>query len=229
MPDLTQPGLAYQDPGVTINPVTGQPMVLPPRTQYFPNKAARGIDYAHTAAMQAQPGTSTVDGTIGGPETVGQTSPPTPVMPKMFQPSFAQGLTTPQGLPAPINPAETKLGKLAHVLMSAASGAMNSYGQMSPAAGAEAARNVPFQRAEQAAQLKQQGAQTGMIQAEQQQVNVPGVGVMPMWLAKTMGPAAIRMMSAENVQGQKGATAKDLQGMKSDTAETVAQTNKRRS
>jgi hypothetical protein len=202
-------------------------MVLPPRVKYFPNDAARQAAanqalQQHDAAIQSAPmttGQPTISG--GGQDEQGNPLPPSmapgslelgtpqsPVMPSMFKPSFGSVAGPgPNGLPQQINPAETKLGKLAHVLTSAASGVMASYGQMTPAGGAQAAREVPFQRAEQAAQLKQQQAQTALTQSQSQMVMTP-YGAMPPGIAKIIFGNTINA-GAKLGAAQIGATAKE--------------------
>ena len=59
----------------------------------------------------------------------------------------------------------------------------------------EAGLAYPWQRAEQQAQLGQQQAQTGVLQSEAQTMNIPGVGQIPGWLAKTLGPAYLRQQA----------------------------------
>ena len=235
--DLTNSGLDYSQASVATNPATGEPMVRIPRVKFFPNQAALGKEYAKDAASQAQPSRSDVQGGIPMPVSVGSDQPeqsawptaststvdgqisgndvstvasPAPVMPKMFRPTFAQTLTDPQGLPAPMNAAQTKLGKFVALMTAAVRGGLAGWGTGNPAAGAQQAREIPFQEAQQRQQLAQGRAQTGLLQAEQQDVNIPGVGALPAWLARTMGPAWIRGQSAQAVQGMKGQTAQNI-------------------
>jgi hypothetical protein len=92
--------------------------------------------------------------------------------------------------------------------------------------GMEAGYNLPWQRQGVQQALEQQRAQTGLIQGEQQNVNIPGQGPMPAWLAKSLGPAWIRAQGQENVQQQRGTTAENVQRMRGQTALDVAQTPK---
>jgi hypothetical protein len=159
---------------------------------------------------------------------------------KIGQPSFQQAASTgPGGMPNATSPGLSKGGKLVTLLTSGLQGALagraaqeneiaQSGGRRSGGVGTAftAGYQLPWQRAQQAEQLKQQQAQTGLIQSEG--ATVPGPqGPIPAWLAKTILPAAIRGQSAEQVQQQKGQTATTVQGMKGDTAETVAGINKR--
>jgi hypothetical protein len=72
--------------------------------------------------------------------------------------------------------------------------------------GFEAGYMLPWQRAGAAQQLAQQQAQTGVLQSEAQNYNIPGVGQIPGWLAKAMGPAYLRG------QAQQGAAQIGAQG-----------------
>jgi hypothetical protein len=84
-------------------------------------------------------------------------APPITPLPKFFKPSFSQTMQTPQGLPAQVSPAETKLGKLVHIVAMAGQGALAGWGTGNPAAGADRAREIPIQNAEQRQQLQAGG------------------------------------------------------------------------
>ena len=231
---LTKPALEYDDPGVEIDPVTGQPRAKAATIKYFKNNAARGQQLGKDAAAAVAPGTSDVSGVIPDPgqsadNTVTQVPGAEGAMPKMFRPSFTS-VAGPgaNGLPQPINGAETKLGKFIHVLGASARGALAGLGQTNAAAGAQAAREVPFQMAQQPLQLAQERAQTGLLQAEQQNVNIPGFDhPIPAWLARTMGPAWIRGQATTGA-AQIGANSRQNVAQTNATSrENVAQTNKR--
>ena len=99
-----------------------------------------------------------------------------------YAPSFTEAATDPQtGLPRQINPQETKLGKLVHILAGAAQGALAGWGTGNPGAGAAAAREIPFQQAQQANELALQRAGLAPLQTP--------YGVMPTALApKILSP-----------------------------------------
>ncbi len=159
-------------------------------------------------------------GNVGDPLN----TPPSPVPPRLGTPSFQQaaslGARVPGGENA-LSPALTKGGKLAVLLQNGLQGALagraaqeqatvQSGGRRSGGVGMamEAGYNLPWQRAEQGQQLAQQQAQTGVLQSEAQTMNIPGVGQVPGWLAKTMGPAWLRGQAQQsvantNVQGKE--------------------------
>jgi hypothetical protein len=151
---------------------------------------------------------------------------------RMVKPSFQQAAS--MGAPAPgmgnaLSPGLSKAGKLLTILTSGIQGALAGRAANEQAAvasggrraggagmGFEAGVSYPWQRAEQQQALERGQAQTGLLQAEQQNVNVPGVGVVPSWLARTMGPAWLRQ------QGQLGAAQIGATG-RQNVAETEAQ------
>src|SRR5579872_4923888 len=128
---LTNPGLVYQDQ--SIDPTTGQP-VIKPRVAFFPSDAARALAFAKQQQSAVSPSTSDVSGDIAAPgetpNNVSSTIPgPTSPSPLLFKPKFSSTLTDPStGMPAPVNPAQTKLGKLVSVLGAAARGALAGWG-----------------------------------------------------------------------------------------------------
>lgn len=247
MGSLTNPGLAY-DQGQGTDPSSGMQVQLPPIVKYFKNAALRGHQAALDEMATVQPGTSTVSGPNGGApqipnpgepdqNTATDNAPPRSSMPKIFKPSFAQTTTDAQGLPAPINPAQTKLGKLLTILGAAAHGAAAGWGTGNPAAGADRAREIPLQMAQQRQQLAQGQAQTELLKQQATMVQTP-LGPMTAAMAKVVYPslisagaktssAQIGATSRENVQGMKGDTAENIQGQKSQTATDVAGINKR--
>jgi len=154
--------------------------------------------------------------------------------------SFRQPQTQAAGIPPGTfgqeqNPASsstdvgsTKAAKLVNILQSGLQGALAGRakseetvaatgGRRSGGAGMgfEAGYTLPWQRAAQQNQLAQQQAQTNVLKSEAQNVNVPGMGQVPGWLAKALGPAGIKASSAQTVQGMKG-----------DTAESIAEGNR---
>ena len=154
--------------------------------------------------------------------------------------SFRQPQTQAAGIPPGTfgqeqNPASssmdvgsTKAAKLVNILQSGLQGALAGRakseetvaatgGRRSGGAGMgfEAGYTLPWQRAAQQNQLAQQQAQTNVLRSEAQNVNVPGMGQIPGWLAKALGPAGIKASSAQTVQGMKG-----------DTAESIAEGNR---
>lgn len=190
---LTNPGLQYdQQPG--IDPSTGMPIQTPSIIKYFKNPGARALQFAKDASQAVQPSTSTVDGTIDGQQVTGDVQPPTPSLPKMFKPSFRDVTSNPTtGLPQQINPAETKLGKLIHILGSAAQGAAAGFGTYDAAQGADRAiqtEQLPYQRIMAAQNLQKEMAQTNLLKQQSQLVQTP-YGPMPSGLARVIFPAAI--------------------------------------
>lgn len=156
---------------------------------------------------------------------------PQPAFPVSGQPSFQQAATSgamPGGTNA-LSPGLNKAGKLVTLLQSGLQGALAgraaseqatvaSGGRRSGGAGIgfEAAEAYPWQQVGRQLGAQQQQAQTNVLQSEAQNVNIPGMGQTPGWLAKALGPAYIRGQAQQNVQGMKG-----------DTAENVAGINKR--
>jgi hypothetical protein len=215
---LTNPGLAFPDG--SIDPTTGQPIVKP-RVQFFPNNAARALAFAKQQNAAVQPSTSDVSGGIAAPgETPNNVpsvvAPPSSPVPSFFKPSFSSTTTDPTtGMQAPVNAAQTKLGKLVSILGAAARGAIAGYGYGNAAQGAAAAREVPFQEAEQRAQLQQQGAQTALTREQASMVPTP-MGPMPLGMARYIFPSLINAgakVQSANIGAQ--------------SRQAVAQTNKR--
>jgi len=137
-----------------------------------------------------------------------------------YAPSFTEAATDPQtGLPGQINPQETKLGKLVHILAGAAQGALAGWGTGNPGAGAAAAREIPFQQAQQANELALQRA--GLQPAE------TPYGPMPASLAVKVFPSMIRANASLGVQGLRGQTQEDIEKQRAASAQNVAQINKR--
>jgi len=179
---LTNPGLVY-DQGQGVDPTSGMQVQLPPIVKFFKNAALRGHQAALDEMSTVQPGTSDVSGPNGQAAQIPQPGQPntaqvsqsasTSSMPKMFQPSFAQTTRDQNGMPLQVNPAETKLGKLVHILAAAGQGALAGWGTGNPGAGAAAAREIPFQEAEQRQQLAQQQAQLALTRAQSTMVQTP--------------------------------------------------------
>ena len=231
---LTNPGLAY-DQGQGVDPSTGMQMQLPPIVKYFKNAALRGHQAALDEMAGVQPSTASVSGPNGSapqipepgqPDTTQAMQNPDPItpVPKFFKPSFAQTTQTAQGLPAQINPAETKLGKLVHILAAAGQGALAGWGQGNPGAGAAAAREIPYQEAEQRQNLAQQQAQLALTRAQSTMVQTP-LGPMTPAMAKAVYPALIGQqgkLGAAQI-GQQGKLGAAQIGAKS--REKVAQIN----
>jgi hypothetical protein len=232
---LTNPGLAYSDASGAIDPNTGLPVQAMPHVKFFKNQQA-AMDQANKALQSVPaPALSVMPPQVtaaadGGQDANGQPLPPAlnfggggasldqpqTNLPRFFKPSFSQVAGPgPTGAPQQVNPAETKLGKLVHVLGAAAQGALAGYGQLNPAAGAQAARDIPFQAVERQQQLRLQQAQTALTQSQSQMVQTP-YGPMPAGMAKLIFPAMVRA----------GATTGAAQ-IKAQSAENVAQTNKR--
>jgi hypothetical protein len=147
-------------------------------------------------------------------------------MPKMFQPSFAQTTRDQNGMPLQVNPAETKLGKLVHILAAAGQGALAGWGTGNPGAGAAAAREIPFQEAEQRQQLAQQQAQLALTRAQSTMVQTP-LGPMTPAMAKAVYPALIGQQGKVQVQSMKGQSAENVEQTRAQSAQAVAGTNKR--
>ncbi len=165
---------------------------------------------------------------------MGQEHPNEPALPNaptIGTPSYQQAASagaTPGGANA-MSPGLNKAGKLMTILSSGLQGALagraaneeatvQSGGRRSGGAGMgfQAGYQLPWQREQALQGLAQQKAQTGLLQAEQGNVNIPGVGVMPAWLAKSLGPAGLAAQSRMGV-AQTAAQSR----------EQVAQTNKR--
>lgn len=213
---LTNPGLQYDQPP-TLDSVTGLPVQTPPIIKYFKNPAARqavadqALAAAHSAVQNApvtvDPGD--VNFTDAGQDPNGEQLPPKmtssgasldmtpqmPNLPKMFKPSFRDVTTdATTGLPQPINPAETKFGKLLHILGGAAQGAAAGFGTYNAAQGADRAiqmEQLPYQRIMAAQNLQKEIAQTNAVKQQSLMVNTP-YGPMPASMAKVMFPALIR-------------------------------------
>jgi hypothetical protein len=146
---------------------------------------------------------------------------PQPAFPTQGTPSFQQAATAgaqPGGVNA-LSPGLNKAGKLMTLLTSGLQGALAgraaseqatvaSGGRRSGGAGMgfEAAQAYPWQQLGRQLGAQQQEAQTGVLQSEAQNVNIPGMGPTPGWLAKALGPAYIRG------QAQQGAAQIGAQG-----------------
>jgi hypothetical protein len=224
---LTNPGLAY-DPGQGTDPSTGMPIQLPPIVKYFKNAALRGHQAALDEMAGVQPGRSSLSGPetstnpTGAPQIAqpGQedtntaTDTPAPVArsPKFVQPSFSSTTKDANGLPLPISPAETKLGKLVHILAAAGQGALAGWGTGNPGAGAAQAREIPIQLAEQHQQL-----QTGSLENQQRQANLRS---MPLDIAQRQ--AAIEK-TLQDIQGERYGAAQFIPRQDPQTGELVYQ------
>lgn len=191
---------------------------------------------------QVQPSMASSAASPGPNGPTGPNSPtfsqPAPNLPQEVKPTFQQAAgmgATPGGGNA-MSPGLTKAGKLAVLLTSGLQGALagraaseqsviQSGGHRSSGAGTgfEAGYTLPWQRESQQAQVAQQQAQTSVLQSEGGTVNVPGIGPMPGWLAKQLGPAYLRAGSAETVQGMKGTTAQDVAGISAGARTGAAQ------
>lgn len=163
-------------------------------------------------------------------------------LPTIGTPSYQEAahLGGQNGAPNALSPALTKGGKLATLLTSGLQGALagrgaseqaviQSGGRRSGGAGMgfEAGYTLPWQRAMQGQQLQQAQAQTGLTQAEQSTVNVPGIGPMPSWLARTVAPAAVRAQGQESVAQTNVAGRQGVANTQATSAANVAQINKR--
>ena len=225
---LTNPGLVYQDQ--QLDPVTGQPVVKP-RVSFFPNNAKRAQAFAQQESAAINPSTSDVNGTItptGAPSDTTVSNVPGAVapVPKFFKPSFTSTLTDPTtGLPAPVNPAQTKLGKLVTILGAAARGGLAGWGYGNPAQGAAAAREIPFQQAGQRQELEKGQAQTELLRAQSSMIPTP-YGPMPLGMARYLFPSLIgaqgKVAAAQIGAGAKIGAAQIGQGMALPVPETVA-------
>ncbi len=215
---LTNPGLVYQDQ--SIDPTTGQP-VIKPRVAFFPSDAARALAFAKQQQSAVSPSTSDVSGDIAAPgetpNNVPSTIPgPTSPSPLLFKPKFSSTLTDPStGMPAPVNPAQTKLGKLVSILGAAARGALAGWGYGNAAQGAQAARQIPFEQQQQRQELERGQAQTELLHAQASMIPTP-YGPMPLGMARYLFPSLI------GAQGKVAAA-----NIGAQSREKVAQTNKR--
>ncbi len=209
-----------------MDPKTGQPQFIgtPQQAQQQQQKDAYSI--------AAQP--------MGAPQAPGTGSPGTaPPIPKLGTPSFMQAAQTgaPPGAANPLSPGLNKAGKLAVLLTNGLQGAMagraaneeavvQSGGRRSGGVGMgfEAGEAQPWRQAGMAQDYAQKQAQTKLLQEQGEMVPNPyGGPPIPQALAKVMFPALIKGTTAENVQSQKGAQGKDIQGMKNTGALNVAQ------
>jgi hypothetical protein len=153
---LTKPGIQYQDP--SIDPTTGMPINVP-RTAFFPNEQARNNQYLKDTQSAVQNAPFTIDSNTGQP-VIG-----TPNIPRSFRPSFASVAGPQAGQEQQINPAETKLGKLVHIVVSAARGAAYGANQPNFGAGFQAASTIPLQQAAERSQIQAQGLENQQRQA----------------------------------------------------------------
>ncbi len=186
---LTNPGLIYGDQ--QIDPTTGMPV---PRVKFFPNAGARTQQYAKDASQAVQPSISTVEGQLGEPSVVpgremlpgpvggsvatsdydpGQDQTkvgmdtPTPVLPQMFRPKFKDVSEGPYGLPTPVNPAETKIGKLLHILRAVGEGAAAGSQAGTFGGGFDIAQKEPYEDA-----ARQMQAQSGVMEMQQRKMQI---------------------------------------------------------
>lgn len=165
---------------------------------------------------------------------------PQPAFPTQGTPTFQQAATSgaqPGGANA-LSPGLNKAGKLMTLLTSGLQGALAgraaseqatvaSGGRRSGGAGMgfEAAQAYPWQQLSRQLGAEQQAAQTGVLQSEAQNVNIPGMGPIPGWLAKAMGPAYLRQqgtLGAAQTRAGAEVQGKDIQGQ---TARDVARIN----
>lgn len=145
-----------------------------------------------------------------------------PAFPTVGTPTYQQAATSgaqPGGTNA-LSPGLSKAGKLLTLLQGGLRGALagraaseqtvaQTGGRRSGGAGMgfEAAEAYPWQQLGRQLGAQQQEAQTGVLQSEAQNYNIPGVGPIPGWLAKAMGPAYLRQQGQLGA-AQTGATAK---------------------
>jgi hypothetical protein len=136
-----------------------------------------------------------------------------------------------QGAPAE---GPTKAHKLLQILQGGIQGALagrasseqaliQSGGHRSGGAGMgfQAGYELPWQHAMQGQQLEQAKAQTALTQSQSQLIDTP-MGKMPPGLAKVIFPSLIGAQSKKDVQGQKSDTAETIAGGKNQTATDVA-------
>jgi hypothetical protein len=182
---LTNPGLEYPQDDFSVRSLL----------KFFKNPALRSQQYAQDASQAVQPSTSTVEGSIGEPSvsmgremlpgpvdasvpdfeyspgqdqtTVGMQSPRVGILPKFIKPRFADTLTTPEGLPALINPAQTKLGKLLAVVRAVTEGGLAGASGGNFGEGFQIAQTAPFQRA-----MRNQQVESGQLQNQAQRANI---------------------------------------------------------
>lgn len=182
--------------------------------------------------LQAQPSPEAQMGPdVLNPKPVGQNAN----LPSIGKPSFLQAATSgPQGMPNAASPGLSKAGKLVTLLTSGLRGALagraaseqtvaQTGGRRSGGAGMgfQAGVAQPYQQAEMGQNLAQQQAQTQLTRAQGDTVNIPGVGPMPAWLAKSIAPASIQAGAKRDVQGMKGETAENVANTASQTQEKI--------
>ncbi|HEV8490944.1 MAG TPA: hypothetical protein VGR76_01685, partial [Candidatus Angelobacter sp.] len=154
---------------------------------------------------------------------------------KIGTPSFQQA-SSPSGVPSAASPGLSKLGKLAVLLTSGAEGALagrsaqeqtiaQTGGRRAGGVGTgfQAGFQLPWQRAQQAEQLKQQQAQTGLIQSEGSTIQTPQ-GPMPAWLAKTVYPAGIRGQATEQAATTRAGATEQAAATRAGATTQAAQT-----
>lgn len=203
---LTQPGSALTDSGGNAAMV-GDPSKI--RDTLF-KSSANFKPYANSPTDTGAP-------PVPGQSPLHNVGIGTPT----FQQAASAG-ATPGGENA-LSPGLTKAGKLATLLQSGLQGALAGRakseetvaatgGRRSGGAGMgfEAGYTLPWQRQAQQNQLAQQQAQTGVLQSEAQNFNLPGVGQVPGWLAKTMGPAYLRSQATENAADTRAGASRDV-------------------
>lgn len=220
---LTKPGLI--DMTATTDPSTGQEMYVPQAPTFFSNLAAR-----QRAALAGE--NSALDDSLSNFGDIHNvpSAVPNAALPKTFDPSFTQ-VTHDQStrLPTQINPAETKLGKLIHIITAAASGAASAIGTQNPQQGMEAARTqqmLPLQRIMAGAQLQQQLAQTELTRQQTQMVQTP-YGLMTTGMAKVIFPALIRGQAQRDVAGTNATSRQNVAQTNATSRQNVAEINKR--
>jgi hypothetical protein len=230
MGQLFGQGGGLSNPGTLItDQATGQSAVGKP------SDVLNTADQALRSKTQGQELNNILGQGSGGPAADAQ-------LPTIGTPSYQQaaGSGAMPGSGNVLSPGLNKAGKLATLLQGGLQGAMAgraaseqavlaSGGRRSGGAGMgfEAGYQLPWQRAGMQNQLEQQQAQTQLLKSESQNVDVPGVGTMPGWLAKALGPAGIRAQAAENTAqtgaGARVSAAQIGAGARTEAAETGAE------
>jgi hypothetical protein len=149
-----------------------------------------------------------------------------PVLPKFFRPSYQAAVADPTtGLPTnAFSPGLSKAGKLITVLAALGRGAASGAGQPNFGAGFQAGTQRPLENAALAQEIPLRRAQIGLAQAESSVINIPGVGPVPVWLAKTMGPAWLRMQGVLGGQTIAAGSRENVAQTQAGSREKVAGT-----
>jgi hypothetical protein len=199
-------------------------------TNYYDNNAQATQALAAASAKTAQPGTSSVDGTVGPDGTSNTTlmnnDAVASAQPKIVHPSVADASA---GGSNPFGSEMTTKGKILSGLLLAAQGAARGAAASMPINGGRtgvglgpalsAGFETPIALKEQQNELEKQGLSNKLIAAQSEMVPTP-YGQMPEGMAKLMFPAMIKAAGAKDVANINVAGKKDVASTQADTALT---------